>query len=221
MPTTTLARSRSSVSSAAADVADRTVGQRRRAEPLEAARQKLADAARTLAGQQDEDAIARPGQHRHAVMEEVDRELLVGGAEVDALGLAGRARRGQGDDPLDLAGGHAQQTHALSPDVVGGREGQPRDVVERGDVARPHGGQSVGVEAAAVAGAGDRLTQGAQLVPAQALHVGGAGPTQDPRFERRGPSAGRARARHDALSPAATRSRPGAARPRARAHRRP
>ena len=185
----------------AVDVADRTVRQRRRAEPFEAASQKLADAAGPLAGQEDEDAIARPRQHRHPVVEEVDRELLVGGAEVDALGLAGRAGGGQGDDPLDVAGGHAQESPALPPDVVGGREGQPRDVVERGDVARPHGGQSVGIEAAAVAGAGDRLTQGAQLVPAQALHVGGAGPTQDPLFERRGPERRLVAARHDALSP--------------------
>ena len=81
--------------------------------------------------------------------------------------------------------GYAQQSHALPPDVVGGREGQPRDVVERDDVTRLHGGQSVGVETAAVAGAGDRLAQGAQLVPAQPLHVGRTGTTQNPGFQRR------------------------------------
>ena len=168
-----------------ADVGDRPVRQRRRPEPLEAASQKLTDAARPLAGKQDEHPVVGSGQHRHAVMEEVDRELLIGGAEVDALGLAGRARGRQRHDPRDLATTHAEKTHALSPDVVGGREGQPRDVVESGDVSGPHGGQPAGVEAAALAGAGDRLAQGTELVPAQSLHVGRAGTTQDPRFQRR------------------------------------
>ena len=67
-------------------VTDRAVRQRRRPEPPETAGQQLSDAARPLAGQQDQNPIAGTGQHRHAVLEEVDGELLIGGAEPDALG---------------------------------------------------------------------------------------------------------------------------------------
>ena len=97
---------------------DRPVHDALHVHPREAAAQQVADAARPLAGQQDEHALPGAHQHRHAVVEEVERELLVGGGEVDALGLARGPRRREGDDPVDLSRVHAEEAHALRADVV-------------------------------------------------------------------------------------------------------
>ena len=92
--------------------------------------EQVADAARQAARQQDEHPVARPDEGRHAVVEEVAGEFLIAGREVDALGRPRGARGGQGDDALHVVLAHADQVERGGADVVGGREGELRQVVE-------------------------------------------------------------------------------------------
>ena len=151
-------------------------------------------------GSRMQHALPGPHEHRHAVVEEVEGELLVGGREVDALGLARGPRRRERDDPVDLSRMHAEEAHALRADVVGGGQGKPGEVVQGPEVARLDVAQQLRVEGAALTHARDGRAQGAQLVRAKLLDVARARPSEDPRLERRAPRPVDRRGRHRSAS---------------------